>query len=317
MLKSLLLGVDLGGTKIATALVDREGTILAYDYRPTEADQGRDAVIARIAEVVELVIAGHDREQIAGLGVGIPGPCDPRTGLVFEAPNLPGWHNVPLRQILSDRLGLSVIVSNDANVAALGEHRYGAGRGSQDMIYLTVSTGIGGGLVLDGRLYHGFSGTAGEAGHMPVQPDGPRCNAGHAGCLEAMASGTALAKRAVEAIAAGRATSIAALAAEHGEEVSALHIAAAAAGGDPLAQELLSEAARYLGMGLAALVNLLNPEMIILGGGLMHLGDVLIQPALAEMRLRAFERPVQAVRVVRAELGDRAGVLGAAALLLG
>src|SRR5262249_54031073 len=149
-------------------------------------------------------------------------------------------------EILRSRVGLPVLVGNDANVAALGEHRYGAGRGSQDMIYLTVSTGIGGGLVLDGRLYHGFSGTAGAAGQMPVRPEGPRCNAGHPGCLEAMASGTALAKRAVEAIAAGRETRIAALAAERGEEVSALHIAAAASGGDRLAQELLAEAALYL-----------------------------------------------------------------------
>src|SRR5262249_3708578 len=161
-----------------------DGTVLAYDQRPTEADDGRDAVIARIAEVVEQMIAGQDRAQIAGVGVGVPGPCDPRTGVVFETPNLPGWHDVPLGEILRSRVGLPVLVGNDANVAALGEHRYGAGRGSQDMIYLTVSTGIGGGLVLDGRLYHGFSGTAGEAGHMPVRPDGPRCNAGHPGCLE-------------------------------------------------------------------------------------------------------------------------------------
>lgn len=233
---------------------------------------------------------------------------------LLAPPNLPGWDRVPLRQLIEDSLGIPTTLENDANAAVLGEHRFGAGRGVAHMIYVTVSTGIGGGLILDGRLYHGATGMAGEIGHTTVLPYGPLCGCGNRGCLEALASGSAIARRARERVAHGVPTRIADLAGNDPELITAKLVAEAASEGDAEARGILAEAMNYLGIGMANLVNLLNPELIVIGGGLTHIGERLFGPVRRAIDQHAFPAQAQAVHVVRAGLGDDVGVLGAAAV---
>jgi len=313
-----VIGIDLGGTKISTALVDTAGTIIAHDYRETHATEGQKAVIERMLDAARRVMvrAGVNQAQVAAAGIGAPGPLDVEAGVVVAPPNLPGWDRVPLRRLIESRLGITTFLENDANAAALGEYRFGAGRGVEHMIYVTASTGIGGGLILNGRLYHGASGMAGEIGHITIMPYGPLCGCGNRGCLEALASGTAIARQARERVAHGAPTLIADLAGGDPERVTAKLVAKAASQGDVEAQEILAEAMRYLGIGMANLVNLFNPQLIVIGGGLTNIGEMLFGPVQRAIDRRALPTLAQAVRVVRAELGDNAGVLGAAAVAL-
>jgi len=313
-----VIGIDLGGTKISTALVDTAGTIIAHDYRETHATEGQKAVIERMLDAARRVMvrAGVNQAQVAAAGIGAPGPLDVEAGVVVAPPNLPGWDRVPLRRLIESRLGITTFLENDANAAALGEYRFGAGRGVEHMIYVTASTGIGGGLILNGRLYHGASGMAGEIGHITIMPYGPLCGCGNRGCLEALASGTAIARQAGERVARGAPTLIADLAGGDPERVTAKLVAKAASQGDVEAQEILAEAMRYLGIGMANLVNLFNPQLIVIGGGLTNIGEMLFGPVQRAIDRRALPTLAQAVRVVRAELGDNAGVLGAAAVAL-
>jgi glucokinase len=314
----LVIGIDLGGTKISTALVDGTGRIIAHDYRETLAAQGQDAVVARMLDAAGDVMAraGVKRSRVAAVGIGAPGPLDVGAGVVVAPPNLPGWDHVPLKQLIEDGLGITTFLENDANAAALGEHRFGAGGGVAHMIYVTVSTGIGGGLILDGKLYHGASGMAGEVGHQTIVPDGPRCGCGNYGCLESLASGTAIARQARERVAQGAPTLIAELAEGDLERITAKLVAEAARRGDEEAREILAEAMDYLGVGMANLVNLFNPQLIVIGGGLTNIGESLFGPVRRAIDQRAFREQAQAVRVVPAELGDNVGVLGAAAVAL-
>jgi glucokinase len=236
---------------------------------------------------------------------------DPVSGVVFEPPNLPGWRDVPLGSLLSAEVGLPVFVENDANAAALAERWAGAGVGVDDLIYVTVSTGIGGGLILGGQLYHGAAGTAGEVGHMVIEPDGPRCNCGRFGCLEALASGPSIAREARAAVAAGRPTVLAAIAPQ---ALDAAAVARAALDGDPVAREIYARAATALGIGITNLVNLLSPAMVILGGGVTRAGELIFAPVRRIVRQEAFERPGSAVQIVPAALGEDVGAIGAAAV---
>lgn len=306
------LGVDLGGTKILTALVDDLGRVLDRVRIATPAG-GPDAVVAAIVDSVRTVTgrAGIARAAVGGLGVGAPGPMDPATGVVFEPPNLPGWRDVPLAEMLASRLRLRVFVENDANAAALGERWAGAGVGVDDLVYITVSTGIGGGLILGGRLYHGVSGTAGEIGHMVIEPGGPRCNCGRFGCLEALAAGPAITREAREAIRSGAPTTLSQL---PDEALTAETVARAAWDGDPVARQIYARAAAALGVGVTNLVNLLNPAMVIIGGGVARAGELIFAPVRRIVREEAFERPGAAVQIVPAALGDDVGAIGAAAV---
>jgi len=315
----LVIGIDLGGTKIGTALVDSAGTIIAHDYQETHATEGQKAVIERMLDGARRVMAQArvNQSQVTAVGVVAPGPLDIEAGVVVAPPNLPGWDRVPLKQLIEDALGITTFLENDANAAALGEYRFGAGRGTEHMIYVTVSTGVGGGLILDGRLYHGANGMAGEIGHITIMPYGPRCGCGNRGCLEALASGTAIARQARERVARGVPTLIADLAGGDPERITAKLIAEAASRGDVEAREILAEAMNYLGIGMANLVNLFNPELIVIGGGLTNIGEMLFGPVRRAIDRRAFRTPAQVVRVVQAELGDNVGVLGAAAVALG
>jgi len=316
--EQLVIGIDLGGTKIATALVDGAGAILAYDYRETLGEEGPEAVVARMADAARAVMAeaAVDPAQVAAVGIGSPGPLDIEAGVVLDTPNLPGWEYVPLTQPIEEALGIKTFLENDANAAALGEHRFGAGRGTQHMIYVTVSTGIGGGLILDGKLYHGFNGMAGEIGHVTILPGGPLCGCGNRGHLEAVSAGPAIARQARERVARGAPTLIVNLAEGDPARITARLVAEAASQGDAVAQEILAEAMEYLGIAMANYVNIFNPRVIVIGGGLSNIGDALFEPVRRIIEERAFPVPAQSVRVVPAELGDKVGVLGAAAVAL-
>jgi len=314
--KKYLGAVDLGGSKILSVIAQGDGRRLGEDRRSTSAEEGPEVVLERIAGSLEnaLAKAGLQRGDLAAVGICSPGPCDIDAGVISSAPNLPGWRDVPICRYLEERLAVPARLENDANAAALGEHVYGAGRGCRHLIYMTVSTGIGGGLIIDSRLYRGATGVAGELGHMVIDPDGPLCGCGNRGCLEALASGTAIAARGEELVAQGGSALLAKLAQEQGE-LTAETVCRAAQQGDAASREIAQRAGYYLGVGLASYVNIFNPEVIIVGGGLVKEGELLLGPARAEMEARAMSEALKAVQLKLAELGDYVGVMGMVALL--
>ena len=265
-----VLAVDLGGTKIIAAVVLPDGKIVSRNYCLTMADKGTEMVVDRILSAVKGAIskAKLETSEFVGLGVAAAGVLDLRKGLITTSPNLPDWYDVPLRDMLADKLGIITYLINDASAAALGEHRFGAGVGVDNMIYLTVSTGIGGGIIVGGELYSGADGCAGELGHMTIEVDGPQCHCGNFGCLEALASGWAVAREAKTRINRGEESSIIELAGGKLEDINAEKIATAARQGDRLACAVVSEAANHLGVGLSNLVNIFNPELIVIDSSL-------------------------------------------------
>ncbi len=317
-LTPLILGVDLGGTKILTAVTDSQGKMLSRDHSITPAQKGHEAVIQSILESAHRALeqANVAISELTAIGVGAPGLSNPETGILFTSPNLPGWRNVPLKDIMQERLGKKTFVTNDANAAALGEFYFGAARGVRNFIYITLSTGIGGGIITDGKIYSGTSGAAGEVGHMTINDEGPLCNCGNRGCWETLASGTALAREARYRIKEGVRTSILEYAEGDVEKVTAQVIHSAAEQGDSLAKELIARTGYYVGVGLANLINIFNPELIVIGGGLSNIGDMLLEPAFKMAGERAYAEAFQAVRFASAELGRNSGVLGAAAFAL-
>ncbi len=313
-MERLALGIDLGGTKILTAIISARGEILSRDYRATPVQEGPDGVVKAIVDSANVVLgqAGIAITDIEAVGIGAPGISNPDTGSILTSPNLPGWCNVPLRDMVADKLDIKCFLVNDANAAALGELSFGAGRGAHNFIYVTLSTGIGGGIVVDGRVYSGATGFAGEIGHMTIDDDGPLCNCGNKGCWEALASGSALETEARRWVEEGATTTILACAGGELDKVTARVVQVAAEQGDELAQKLIARTGRYVGVGLANLINIFNPELIVIGGGLSNMGDVLLKPAFKEAEERAYKASWQAVRFARAELGADSGVLGAA-----
>lgn len=311
---TLILGVDLGGTKILTAVTDSQGKILSRDHSVTPARDGPEAVLESILESAHRALEGAEvaMSALACAGVGAPGLIDPRQGMVFTSPHLPGWRDVPLRDMVEERLGRKAFLVNDANAAALGELHFGAARGARNFIYVTLSTGIGGGIVIDGELYSGTIGAAGEVGHMTIDDRGPLCNCGNRGCWETLASGTALAREARQRIEEGVATSILEYARGDAAKVTAQAVHSAARQGDGLAQELIARTGYYVGVGLANLINIFNPELIVIGGGLSNIGDILLEPAFKVAGERAYRETFRAVRFASAALGRDSGVLGAA-----
>lgn len=310
------LAVDLGGTKVLVGLVDHTGRVLARQRIATPPG-GPEAVARAIRALARSLRAdaGGVGAAIAGAGVAVAGPTDHERGVIYDPPNLAGWgRETAFGPLLARELEETVQIENDANAAALGEAWVGAGRGVPDLVYITVSTGIGGGLILGGRLHRGANGTAGEIGHVVVDPDGPRCHCGNRGCLEMLASGTALARQAREAVVRGAPTSLQALAA-HPDEITAAAVARAARDGDVLATGLYRDAGTRIGVALGNLVALLNPKMIIVGGGVSHAGDLLFHPLRDAIRARVYPRPALEVVVVPAALGDDVGIIGAAALV--
>jgi len=304
------LAVDLGGTELRAALVAESGAFLARDAEPTLARSGPAAVIGQI---VRLLRGLEDRAEgctILGVGIGAPGPLDPERGVVLRAPTLDHWHEVPLVALLEARLGRQVRLENDANAAALGEWLFGAGQGTRHMVFVTVSTGIGGGVIAGGKLLHGRRGMAGEIGHMAITEREVACPCGSVGCWEALAAGPALARHANAAVAQGAATSL-----PRDGRVTARDVFAAAASGDGLARHLLDQEARWLGIGFANLLHLYSPERIIVGGG-VSAGLAALRPGIEREMHRRAMGAYRDVPVLPAALGADAGLAGAAGLIL-
>jgi len=256
--------------------------------------------------------SGLSLNNITAVGVGVPGPIDYKKGMLKHPPNLPGWRDVPLLDILEDKLRLPTFLENDANAAALSENLYGAGRGVDNFVYITISTGIGGGVVINGRLMRGEDDNAAELGHMTINFDGPRCGCGSWGCWEVYASGTALARFAREGIASGRTTLISDLA--EGYKVRAEHVFSAAKQGDEFARELIQKEGFYLGVGLANVVNAYNPGLIAMGGGVTCEWDMFYDEMIRVMKERALKANIEKLKVVKALFGAEAGMIGAAAV---
>ena len=315
-----VLGIDIGGTNLVVGSVAEDGSaMVASASEPTHSEAGATDVVDRLVGLAERAIATTRREapdaEILGVGVGAPGPLDTKRGIVLLTPNL-GWVNMPLRQLIHDRLGLPAALDNDANCAVLGEWWVGAARGARHAIGITIGTGIGGGLIIDGQLYHGASDVAGEIGHTTIDTEGRRCKCGNYGCLEAYASGPNIALRAVEELEAGAESRLRALVGGDLQKITAQTVYQAAADGDELALEVVNDTAKFLGVGIGNLLNVFNPEVVVVCGGVTLAGDHLFEPLRREVARRAFKPAVTACRIVPGELAGTAGVYGAAKVFL-
>ncbi len=309
-----VLAIDLGGTKIFAAIISDKGRVLAKKRRLTLADAGPEVVINRIFSTIDHLLNQRkiNPSQLHAICIAAAGAIDSKKQLITSSPHLPGWHDVPLRDIIKEKYKVNTLLINDASAAALGEHHFGAGQGVNNLILLTIGTGIGGGIIINNRLYSGASGSAGEVGHITIDVNGPRCSCGNRGCLEALVSGTAVVEEVIKRIGQGEKSALTEITGGKMENITAEKVSIAAQGGDSLASEVILKAATHLGIGLASLVNIFNPEMIIIGGGIAKMGDSLLNPARQAVREKAFQLSAQAVQIVLAQLGDNAGVLGAA-----
>ena len=292
-----VLGLDIGGTKLAAGVVEADGTVHGFQSAPTEAERGPDEGCRRLFELGRRAVAESavSWERIVGVGIGCGGPIDSTNGILIAPLHLAGWQNVPVVELASAAFDRPAVLDNDATACAAGEHRYGAGRGTRDMVYLTLSTGVGGGVVVDGQLRRGRSGNGGELGHVTVDWRGRVCRGcGRRGCLEAYASGTSIAERAQEAGMPG---------------VTAAEVAEAARAGDPVAARVWEETCEAVACGITSIANLFEPEAVVLGGGVLRTGEQLLAPVRALVERQVFAPRVE---IVRAALGDAVGVVGAA-----
>ena len=309
-----VLAFDLGGTKFAFGVVAENGDILGSDKIETLAKQGPEQAIQRVNLAAQALLKKLNikPEELIGIGIASPGPLDIAKGCVDGSPNLPGWTGYSIVKGLSGFFNLPARIDNDANAAALGEYKFGAGKNKKNMVYITVSTGIGGGVIVDGRLMRGANGNAAELGHLTLNIAGPACPCGANGCLEMYASGTAIARRTREAIQAGAQSQILNLAGSV-EEITTHHILTALEKDDALAQKIWNETTEYLGRGLAVVINSFNPEVIVVGGGVTAAGDLLFKPVREKALRYAFPRLAAVCSIVPAGLGSNVGVVGAAA----
>jgi glucokinase len=306
---ALSLGFDLGGTQLRAALAEN-GQILRRAAVATDTPGGPGAVMKQIGKIAREVCEGDARSKVSGIGIASPGPIDTDTGIIDHIPSMPGWSGFPLRQRMKELFEVPVYLENDAVAAAYGEWKQGAGRGKSHLVYVTVSTGIGGGVVMDGRLVHGRRGMVAHIGHLHLTMTGPRCSCGGTGCFEVYASGTALGARAREAASSG--TGFLARAAAK-SVVNSRNVVEGARAGDEECVALLKEEARYLGVGFASLANLFSPERIIMGGGVSAAFDLMQDDIRAVFQDEALA-PQRPVEIVAAELGGNAGLIGATLL---
>lgn len=307
-----VLALDIGGTKLAVAMVTPDGRTHGFLSEPTDKHRGPEAVIAHLFDMGRRSIAAADLGEPAAVGISCGGPLDAAAGVLTGPLHLPGWVDVPIVAMASESFGAPAVVENDATAAVLGEHRFGAARGAEIALYLTLSTGVGGGSIIDGRLHRGAAGNGGEFGHVMVRPGGRRCECGRNGCLEAYASGTNIARRAAEALAeTDRASSLREL-----PDVRAEHVSAAAAAGDPLATELWDETTALLGQAVTDLVNVFEPNVVVLGGGVTRSGALLLDPVRTLVQDTAMAPAAARAVVTLAGLGDEVCVVGAGALAL-
>jgi glucokinase len=325
-----VVGVDLGGTQVRVAVM-RGSNLLSRTSFLTGNTSTPSVILSEIFNAIDLTLqeAGVPLEMLGGIGIGVPGPVDAYSGTIFMLPNLPGWDNVPLRNILEQHFSekTRIFIENDANVAGLGEYLFGAGRGYHNLVYLTISTGIGSCVIIDGKILRGATGTAGELGHMTIDWQGEVCNCGNIGCLESISSGTAIARRANAEIAAGHGNDLVDfMRSIHNQsydspeialksQINTQIVAQAAQAGVPLAQEIIIRATRGLGIGVINIIHSFNPQIIIFGGGVTQMGRALMEPVLNVVQKHAMKVPQEATRIVQAELGANEGLIGAGALV--
>jgi glucokinase len=308
--------VDLGGTNIKAAFAGADGRIVAESKTPTRSHEGPQAVLSRIAGLVN-GLAKKSRSKPAALGIGIPGLCDLKKGMTKFLPNLPTqWRDVPVRDILAPQVGCPVYLLNDVRTATLGELTFGHGKTANTMLFFALGTGIGGGVVVDGKLRLGPLAAAGELGHQTVMPDGPRCGCGNRGCMEALASAPAIAAEGVRLLLSGQAPKLHAIVRGDAGRVTPKEMAAAAQAGDERVAEAIVRAASYLGIGVANLVTALHPDMVVLGGGAAGIGELLFETVRNTVRERVRMFPTDGVRIEPSLLGDKAGALGGIALAM-
>ena len=310
MTRNLIAGIDIGGTKIAVALADAVSGETIFRHRfPTLAVRGANAILAETTTHLEAALA-HNSGNLISIGIGCAGPLDIEKGLAMSPPNLPGWDEFPLVKIIAEHFRVPVILDNDANAAALGEYAFGAGKGFENLVYMTISTGIGGGVIIGGKIVRGVGAGAGEIGHSTVAGDEIRCGCGGYGCLEAVASGTNIARRAGEAVAHCVAESLLS-----NEPITAQTVVEAARNGDALAQKIWDETIRFVAVGLNAVIVTLAPEAIIIGGGVSLAGEaILFEPLRREVQKRVKIAPVERIKILPAGLKDESGIYGALAL---
>ncbi len=315
IVKKYKIGVDVGGTNIKVALVDKKGNIVYSNTVPTRAEMGYEYTISNMKQAIYELMkeTKTSKEVIDGIGFGFPGQVDCERGIVRLAPNIPGWVNVPIASIIEEEFGITTKIDNDVRCAALGELNFGAGKDCQNLICITVGTGIGSGLIVNGKLVRGASNAAGELGHIKLQMQGgPICGCGDTGCLEAFASGPAIVAMAEQYILGGKSTKYRELA---NPDITPYVVAEAAKQGDTVAKRIFEIIGEYIGIGMASVVNLLNPERIVIGGGVADAGDLLIEPIKRTLKERAMPIQAAAVEIVPAELGNTAGVIGASLLI--
>lgn len=311
-MEKFVVGVDLGGTKISTALSNLNGEVISQTTVPTNANEGEIPVLNRIIESIDKVIKDGNAtyKDVKGIGIGIPGALNVEEGIILFTPNVP-FKNFNIVEPIKKKFEIPVFIDNDANVATIGEYMFGAGKGFKDVIFITISTGVGGGAILNGNIYRGNTSNALEIGHMTVAPGGPRCNCGNIGCVEATSSGTAIAKRGQEALSSKVETSL-----RKYDNVTSYEVFVEAAAGDVVCKEIIENAMNYLGIAVANTVSIFDPAVIIIGGGVSKAGDIVFETIRKVVDKRCFKSMAESVKIVPAGLGTDAGVIGAVALAL-
>lgn len=312
MNKNCVIGIDMGGTKISTALADLSGKVLSQCTIPTNAFEGEEVVLNRILITIDTVMseAGKAPVNVKAIGIGSPGPLDCKNGIILTTPNLP-FENFNLVQPIENKYNVPAYLDNDANVAAIGEYMLGEGRGTQNMLYVTVSTGIGGGAILNGKIYRGHTSNALEIGHMTIVEDGVKCNCGNYGCAEAYASGTAIGRQGRQAVKNFEQTSL-----SEYSNITSFEVFKEAKKGDKVSKEILDKSLNYLGICIANLVAVFDPEVIVIGGGVSKGGQIVFDKIREVVDTRCFKSMAESCRIVPAGLGADAGVLGAVALAI-
>lgn len=314
------IGIDVGGTNVKIALVDEKGKIIYSNSVPTYAKMGYEYTVNNIKQAIRDLMkeTNTTEKNIEGIGFDFPGQVDCKTGVVKLAPNIPGWVNVPIAQMIEEEFHIPTRIDNDVRCAALGELKFGAGKGCENFVCITVGTGIGSGLVINGKVVRGASNAAGEIGHIKLQmTNGPICGCGDTGCLEAFASGPSIIAMAQDYIKGGKSTKFREMAAAEGGEITPYMVAKAAEEGDPVAKRIFEIVGEYIGIGLTSVINLLNPEKVIIGGGVAEAGELLLEPIRRTVKERAMVVAGEAVEIVPAQLGNSAGVIGASMLIEG
>ncbi len=315
MRRAWAAGLDMGGTNIRCAAVSASGDVLLMHRGPSHASREAGAVAENIASQLNLLLEAAKRRGLGSpraIGIAVPGPLDLRSGTVMAAPHVAAWRGYPLKRKLEAILGRKVVLENDANAWALGEFWRGAARGCREVVLLTLGTGVGGGLIVGGKLVHGRSGMAGELGHITVEPAGPLCDCGAHGCLEAYASASGIRGLVEERLGVARGAALPESLLDEGGDFSVRRMCAEARRGDPLARETFAIAGRYLGIAIASFLNIFNPELVVIGGGVAGAIPYMRKTMLAEVRARAFSAVAAQARIVRAALGPQGGVVGAA-----